>query len=94
MNPVVETGLLIGATIVVGITLALVPTPRQKPPEFDQPIVEVPPPPTPQEVVAPTLTITAPVMLPEKSEKDQLVEIEAKLLHIQQQVQRMEKKVE
>jgi len=32
MNPVVETGVLIAATIVVGITLILVPVPKQKPP--------------------------------------------------------------
>ena len=93
MNPVVETGVLIAATIVVGVTLILVPVPKQKPPEIDNPTPAVEPP-TPQEVVAPTLTITAPVILPERSEKDHLVEIEAKLLHIQQQVQRMEKKVE
>lgn len=95
MNPVIETGVLIAATIVVGITLLLVPTPRQKPSEFDRPPVEAPPPPpTPQEVVAPTLTITAPIAQPDVSEKDRLVSIEEKLRHIQAQVQRMEKKVE
>lgn len=93
MNPVVETGVLIGATIVVGITLLFVPVPKQKPPEIDNPPPAVEPP-TPQEVVAPTLNITAPIVQPDVSEKDHLENIEAKLLHIQQQVQRMEKKVE
>lgn len=93
MNPVVETGVLIGATIVVGITLLFVPLPKQKPPEIDKPPASVEPP-TPQEVVAPTLTITAPITTPEVSEKEHLAKIEEKLLHIQQQVQRMEKKVE
>lgn len=93
MNPVIETGVLIGATIVVGITLLFVPVPKQKPPEIDNPPPAVEPP-TPQEVVAPTLNITAPIVQPDVSEKDRLVSIEVKLLHIQQQVQRMEKKVE
>lgn len=95
MNPVVETGALIGAAILVGITLMLVPTPKQKPPEFDRPPVEVPPPPppTPQEVVS-VPVITAVIPTPEQEEKDHLATIESKLLHIQQQVQRMEKKVE
>ena len=94
MNPVVETGVLIAATIVVGVTLILVPVPKQKPPEIDNPPPPTIEPPTPQEVVSPTLNITAPIVQPEVSEKDHLENIEAKLLHIQQQVQRMEKKVE
>lgn len=96
MNPVVETGLLIAATIAVGITLLIVPVPKQKPPEFDRPPVEVPPPPpTPQEIVsAPAVTAVIPALTPEQEEKDHLATIESKLLHIQQQVQRMEKKVE
>lgn len=95
MNPVIETGALIGAAILVGITLIFVPVPKQKPPEFDKPPVETPPPPpTPQEVVAPTLNITAPIVKPEVSEKDHLANIEAKLRHIEAQVQRMEKKVQ
>ncbi len=94
MNPVVETGVLIAATIVVGITLILVPAPKQKPPEFDTPpSVVAPPPPTPQEVVSPTLSITAPVIQPELSDKDRVAIIEQKLLHITQQVKQMEKKV-
>lgn len=92
MNPVVETGVLIGATIVVGITLLFVPIPKQKPPEIDKPPASVEPP-TPQEVVAPTLNITAPIVRPDVSEKDHLENIEAKLRHIEAQVQRMEKKV-
>ena len=94
MNPVVETGVLIAATIVVGITLILVPVPKQKPPEIDNPPPPTIEPPTPQEVVSPTPTITAPIARPVVSEKDRLVSIEVKLMHIQQQVQRMEKKVE
>lgn len=94
MNPVIETGVLIGATIVVGITLLFVPRPKQKPPEIDNPPPASVEPPTPQEVVSPTLTITAPITTPELSEKEHLAKIEAKLLRIQQQVQRMEKKVE
>ena len=94
MSPAVETFTLIAATIVVGVTLLLVPLPREKPEEFDKPPVEQLPPPTPQEVVSPTLNITAPLPKPEVSEKDSLAAIESKLLHIQQQVQRMEKKVE
>lgn len=77
MNPAVETGLVVFATIVVGITLLLVPVPRQKPPEIDKPPAEVPAP-SPQEVV----------------EAEKPAPQETKLLHIQQQVQRMEKKVE
>lgn len=92
MNPVIETGVLIGATIVVGITLLFVPLPKQKPPEIDKPPASVEPP-TPQEVVAPTLNITAPIVRPDVSEKDHLENIEAKLRHIEAQVQRMEKKV-
>lgn len=94
MNPVVETGVLIGATIVVGITLLFVPLPKQKPPEIDNPPPPAVEPPTPQEVVAPTLTITAPIVQPDVSEKDRLVSIEMKVRHIEAQVQRMEKKVE
>lgn len=94
MNPVVETGVLIAATIVVGVTLILVPAPRQKPPEIDKPPPAAVEPPTPQEVVSPTLNITAPLVQPDVSEKDRLADIEVKLMHIQQQVQRMEKKVE
>lgn len=96
MNPVIETGALIGAAILVGITLLLVPVPKQKPPEFDRPPVEVPPPPpTPQEVVsAPVITAVIPALTPEQEEKDHLATIESKLLHIQQQVQQMEQKVE
>lgn len=86
MNPVIETGLLIAATIIVGITLLLVPVPRHKPRELD-----VPPPavdhPTPQELV------TAPVPLAELSDTDRVAVIEMRLLHMQQQVQRMEEKV-
>lgn len=86
MNPAVETGLVVFATIVVGITLLLVPVPRQKPPEIDKPPVEVPVP-SPQEVVE--------AKKPDPQETEQhLQAIETKLLHIQQQVQRMEKKVE
>lgn len=92
MNPVVETGVLIAATIVVGITLILVPVPKQKPPEIDNPPPAVEPP-TPQEVVAPTLSITAPLVQPELSDKDRVALIEQKLLRITQQVQQMEKKV-
>lgn len=92
MNPVIETGVLIGATIVVGITLLFVPLPKQKPPEIDKPPAYVEPP-TPQEVVAPTINITAPIVRPDVSEKDHLENIEAKLRHIEAQVQRMEKKV-
>lgn len=97
MNPFIETGVLIGATIVVGITLLFVPVPRQKPPEIDKPPVAAPPPPpSPQEAVAPTpaLIITAPITAPALSEKEHLANIEEKLRHIAAQVQRMEKKVE
>lgn len=95
MNPVFETGILIAATIVLGITLILVPVPKQKPPEFDRPQVETPPPPlTPQEVVsAPVITAVIPALTPEQEERERMANIESKLLHIQQQVQRMEKKV-
>lgn len=98
MNPVIETGVLIGATILVGITLLLVPVPKQKPPEFDRPPVEVPPPPppmTPQEVVSsPVVTDAVPALTPEQREEDHLATIESKLRRIEAQVQRMEKKVE
>lgn len=93
MNPVIETGALIGAAILVGITLIFVPVPKQKPPEFDKPPAETPQAPTPQEVVS-VPVITAVIPTPEQEEKDHLATIESKLLHIQQQVQRMEKKVE
>ena len=93
MNPVIETGALIGAAILVGITLIFVPVPRQKPPEFDKPPAETPQAPTPQEVVS-VPVITAVIPTPEQKEKDHLATIESKLLHIQQQVQRMEKKVD
>lgn len=93
MNPVIETGALIGAAILVGITLIFVPVPRQKPPEFDKPPAETPQAPTPQEVVS-VPVITAVIPTPEQEEKDHLATIESKLLHIQQQVQRMEKKVD
>ena len=95
MNPLLETGALIGAAILVGITLIFVPVPRQKPPEIDKPPAETPQAPTPQEIVAaPVVTAVIPALTPEQEEKRRLAEIEAKLLHIQQQVQRMEKKVE
>lgn len=93
MNPIIETGALIGAAILVGITLIFVPVPRQKPPEFDKPPAETPQAPTPQEVVS-VPVITAVIPTPEQEEKEHLAKIEAKLLHIQQQVQRMEKKVQ
>lgn len=93
MNPLVETGVLIAATIVVGVTLLLVPVPRQKPPEIDVPPPPTVEPPTPQEVVAPSLSITAPMIHPELSDKDRVAIIEQQLLHITQQVQQMEKKV-
>lgn len=93
MNPVIETGALIGAAILVGITLIFVPVPRQKPPEFDKPPAETPQAPTPQEVVS-VPVITAVIPTPEQEEKDHLATIESKLLHIQQKVQRMEKKVD
>jgi len=92
MNPVVETGVLIAATIVVGITLIFVPLPKQKPPEIDNPPPAVEPP-TPQEVVAPTLSITAPLVQPELSDKERVAIIEQRIIHITQQVQQMEKKV-
>lgn len=91
MNPVVETGVLIAATIVVGVTLILVPVPKQKPPEIDNPPAIEPP--TPQEVVSPTLSITAPLVQPELSDKERVAIIEQRILHITQQVQQMEKKV-
>lgn len=94
MNSVLETIALIAATIIVGLTLLFVPTPKQKPPEIDEPPPAAVEPPTPQEVVSPTLNITAPFVRPDVPEKDRLADIEVKLLHIQQQVQRMEKKVE
>lgn len=96
MNPVIETGALIGAAILVGITLIFVPVPKQKPPEIDNPPPPAVEPPTPQEVVSPTpaLNITAPLAQPELSEKEHLAKIEEKLRHIAAQVQRMEKKVE
>lgn len=93
MNPVIETGALIGAAILVGITMIFVPVPKHKPPEFDKPPAETPQAPTPQEVVS-VPVITAVIPTPEQEEKDHLATIESKLLHIQQQVQRMEKKVE
>lgn len=93
MNPVVETGVLIAATIVVGVTLILVPVPEQKPPEIDNPPPPTIEPPTPQEVVSPTLSITAPLVQPELSDKERVAIIEQRILHITQQVQQMEKKV-
>lgn len=88
MNPFIETGALVVATIIVGITILCVPVPKQKPPEIDKPppAVEVPPPPppamTPQEIVQPP-----------QDDAARMREIEQKLLHIQAQVQRMEGKV-
>lgn len=93
MNPALETGALIAATIVVGITLIFVPVPKQKPPEIDNPPPPAVEPPTPQEVVAPSLSITAPMIHPELSDKDRVAIIEQRLLHITQQVKQMEKKV-
>ena len=93
MNPVVETGVLIAATIVVGITLILVPVPKQKPPEIDNPPPPTIEPPTPQEVVSPILSITAPLVQPELSDKERVAIIEQRILRITQQVQQMEKKV-
>ena len=91
----VETGVLIFATIAVGITLLLVPTPRHKPPEVDTPppMVAPPPPPAPQEVVTATSPITVPALLSELSDRDRVAIIEQRLLHMTQQVQQMEKKV-
>ena len=73
MSPAVETGVLIAASIVVGVTLILIPTPRHKPSEFDTP---------------------PPVTTPEQADPDTRLEhIEARLLHMQQQVQGIEQKV-
>jgi hypothetical protein len=95
MSPAVETGVLIAATIVVGITLVLIPAPRQKPNEFDAPppVVAPPPPPTPQEVVTATSPITAPALLSDLSDRDRVAIIEQRIVHITQQVKQMEKKV-
>jgi hypothetical protein len=89
MSPVVETGVLIAATVVVGITLMLVPLPRQKPPEFDTPPKVEREIPTPQQVVAASQPEPQP-----QSQEAQLDSIEAKILHMQKQVTQMESKVE
>lgn len=89
MSPAVETGVLIAATIVVGITLILVPAPRQKPPEFDTPPKVERDVPTPQRVVAASQPTPPP-----RSQDEQLESIEQTILHMQQQVTQMESKVE
>lgn len=92
MNPVIETGAIVGAAIVVAVAMLVVPTPRQKPPEIDNPPpVEIPAPP-PQVVVAPPPASIS--QQKDTTEKARLESIEVRLLHIQQQVQQMEKKVE
>jgi outer membrane biosynthesis protein TonB len=90
MSAGLETTALIVATIVVGIALVLIPTPTHKPPEPERPQVadhQVPP---PQQVVA----ASQPVPQPERTQDEQLETIEETLLHLQEQVTKMERKVE
>jgi hypothetical protein len=90
MSPAVETFALIAATIVVGIALVLIPTPTHKPPEPERPQVAVHQAPTPQQAVA----ASQPVPQPERTQDEQLETIEETILRLQEQVTKMERKVE
>jgi len=94
MSGPVEATLGTLGIIILAVTLVLVPLPRQKPPEIDQQAKQVEPPkvPTPQQVVAVSQQVPQPIEQTEEAER--LESIEAKLLHIQQQVQQMELKAE
>lgn len=94
MNPVVETGALIAATIVVGITLILVPVPKQKPPEIDKPPVQAPAePPSPQDIVSLPTVISIEALPTELEQAEQAVKlsvIEQRVRAIQAKVKKLE----